>query len=114
MCTRETERWKFDSRTAPPEAAVATENMTSTAARPIIFDASTSGTAKTDIKVSLIRSFAISGRPNSWANPVARVVLPLPGGPETTTKSGGWVIFPCCRRFACLHPGDGSERTEAQ
>ena len=111
MSRRETERWKFDSRTAPPEGAAATLNMTCTAARPIIFNASTPqrlnvGHCQYGHQSLLDQVHAIRGRPISWAIPVGRVVLPLPGGPETTAKSGACVISPCGEGLRCLHPGE--------
>jgi hypothetical protein len=74
--------------------------MISIAARPIFFDVSTSGTGRTVIRTSLMVSLAKSGRRISAARAVARVVLPLPGGPVTTTNKGAVEATPqCCPEF---------------
>jgi hypothetical protein len=51
---------------------------------PITLDVAMSG-AHADIKVSLTLSFPISGRCDCLAIPATSVVVPVPGGPETTT-----------------------------
>jgi hypothetical protein len=48
-----------------------------------------SGTGSTVISASLMASRAISGRPRAGAIARARVVLPLAGGPDTTTNVPG-------------------------
>ena len=59
--------------------------VAATLAVPIVREAATSGTGSTVIRASLMVSLAISGRPRAGARAVARVVFPLPGGPDTTT-----------------------------
>jgi hypothetical protein len=48
-----------------------------------------SGTGSTVITACLMVSLAISGRLNAGAIARARVVFPLAGGPDTTTKVHG-------------------------
>ena len=62
-----------------------TARSAATAARPSRRDASTSGTPRLDISASLTVSLARSGQPSSAETALANVVLPLPGGPDTTT-----------------------------
>jgi hypothetical protein len=75
------------SITAPQGDCAATASIATTAARPSWRDAATSGTGSTDIRASLIVSFATSGSPSSLATAGASVDFPLAGGPDTTTNS---------------------------
>jgi hypothetical protein len=55
------------------------------AARPVRREPSTSSAGHVARSASLIVSFANSGSPNPPASAGAKVDLPLPGGPDTTT-----------------------------
>src|ERR1700733_13293486 len=79
-------RWKLASITAPAGNSAASANRTSMAARPVRRDASTSTAGHDTRSASLIVSLASRGSANASANADARVDLPLPGGPETTTN----------------------------
>src|SRR5215470_9990477 len=68
-----------------PGACAATASSAATLAVPIAREVGTSGTGSTVIRASLMVSLAISGRPRAGASAEARVVFPLPGGPDTTT-----------------------------
>ena len=84
--SRASDRWKLHSTTAPTLDSEATANMTAMAPRPNIVDIPRSVVGMTDMRASLMVSFATRGRDNWRAKGGARVVLPLAGGPETMTN----------------------------
>src|SRR5215472_14268525 len=91
-----------------PGACAATASSAATLALPTVREAGTSGTGSTVIRASLMVSLAISGRPRAGARAVARVVLPLPGGPDTTTyqPAGHPSVTYSLSRRASTGPGD--------
>jgi hypothetical protein len=101
------DRWKLQSSTAPNGASAATASIAAIEARPINLDDSTSGTGRTDISASLMVSLATSGSPSSAASGTARVVFPLPGGPETTMYTAPAPVMSTSSRPHQLRPPSG-------
>jgi len=87
----ERSRVKFASSTSPPPTATecaATASMTAYVAAPSCCDHARSRDPRTSPRASLMSSFATSGTRRRDASSRARVVLPLPGAPPTTTSFG--------------------------
>src|SRR6516162_2975758 len=102
---RERLRCQTLSSTAPLGASAATASNAMTLALPTRREAGTSGAGSTVIKASLMVSLAISGRPIAGESALARVVFPLPGGPDTTTyQPGGHPSVTC----PIVLPGQGT------